>query len=103
RGFGSRLRATALIAATIGALSAAAGVVMEGAEAAGVSGFSALKWTIVHETLETKFGTIWGLAVLAWLAFGLLAAAGFRRPAPPRPNPLLLLVLATPPAYIVLV
>jgi copper transport protein len=103
RGFGSRLRATALIAATIGALSAAAGVVMEGAEAAGVSGFSALKWTIVHETLETKFGTIWGLVVLAWLAFGVLAAAGLRRPAERRPNPLLLLALAVPLAYIVLV
>ena len=75
RGFGARLRTTLSASPPgIGALSAAAGVVLEGAEAAGVSGFSALKWTIVRETLETKFGTIWGLAVLAWLAFGVLAA-----------------------------
>ena len=67
-----------ILAAAIGALSAAAGVVLEGAEAAGISGFSALKWTIVHETLETKFGTIWGLAVLAWIAFGLLVALVLR-------------------------
>lgn len=104
RRFGSGLRGTALLAAAIGALSAAAGVVMEGAEAAGVSGFSALKWTIVHETLETKFGTIWGLAVLAWLVFGVLAATGLgRRPAERAPNALLLLALAVPLAYVVLV
>jgi copper transport protein len=70
--FGSRLRLVLLIAAAIGALSAAAGVVIEGAEAAGISGFSALKESIVRETLETKFGTIWGLAVIAWIAFGVL-------------------------------
>jgi copper transport protein len=102
RGFGSRLRRTLVVAAALGALSAAAGVVMEGAEAAGVSGFSALKWTIVHETLETKFGTIWGIAVLAWLAFGVLAAAGLRRPAERRPNPLLLILLFAPLVFIVM-
>jgi copper transport protein len=75
RAFVARLRAVALLAALLGTISAAAGVVLEGAEAAGVSGFSALKETIVRETLETKFGTIWGLAVLAWIAFGLLVAA----------------------------
>ena len=72
RAFAGRLRSVALLAAALGAISAAAGVVLEGAEAAGVSGFSALKETIVRETLETKFGTIWGLAALAWVAFGLL-------------------------------
>jgi copper transport protein len=72
--FASRLRIVLLAAAAIGALSAAAGVVLEGAEAAGISGFSALKESIVRETLETKFGTIWGLAVIAWIAFGALVA-----------------------------
>jgi copper transport protein len=74
RAFSTRLRRVALLAAALGAVSAAAGVVLEGAEAAGISGFSALKETIVRETLETKFGTIWGLAVLAWIVFGLMAA-----------------------------
>ena len=41
--FSSRLRLVLLLAATIGAISAAAGVVLEGAEAAGISGFSALE------------------------------------------------------------
>lgn len=68
RAFGSRLRATLIVAAIVGAISAAAGIVMEGAEAAGVSGFSALEWTIVHETLETKFGTIWGIRPVSRIA-----------------------------------
>ena len=76
--FSSRLRRVLLLAAGIGAISAAAGVVLEGAEAAGISGFSALKESIVRETLETKFGTIWGLAVLAWIVFGLLVALVLR-------------------------
>ena len=74
-----RLRIALLMAAGVGAVSAATGVVLEGAEAAGVSGFSALKETIVRETLETKFGTVWGLTVLAWLVFGLLVALLLRR------------------------
>ncbi len=79
RAFATRLRTVFLAAAALGALSSAAGVVMEGAEAAGVSGFAALKETIVRETLGTKFGTIWGLAALAWIAFGALAAVALRR------------------------
>ncbi len=100
--FGSRLRLMLLGAAALGAVSAAAGVVLEGAEAAGVSGFSALRETIVRETLETKFGTFWGLALLAWIAFGVLVAlllrGAERRPAAPA-----LALLAAPPAFLVLV
>jgi copper transport protein len=72
--FLQRLRRVLMAAAIVGVLSAAAGIVLEGAEAAGISGFSALKEQIIRETLETKFGTIWGFALLAWVAFGLLAA-----------------------------
>ncbi len=70
--FIGRLRILLLLAAAVGALSAAAAIVLEGAEAAGISGFSALKETIVRETLETRFGTIWGLTLLAWVLFGVL-------------------------------
>jgi copper transport protein len=95
RRFLARLRLTLWVAAALGALGAAAQIVLEGAEAAGISGFSALKWSIVEETLGTKFGTVWGLAFLAWVLF---AAA----------LPLLLdrrrarLALAVPLAYLVL-
>ncbi len=101
--FATRLRRVALLAAALGAISAAAGVVLEGAEAAGISGFSALKETIVRETLETKFGTIWGLAVLAWIAFGLLAAVLLRPSAGRSFGSGRALLLAAPLAYLVLV
>jgi copper transport protein len=101
--FTTRLRRVALLAAALGAISAAAGIVLEGAEAAGISGFSALKETIVRETLETKFGTVWGLAVPAWIAFGLLAAVLLR---PSNGRSLgwgRALLLAAPLAFLVLV
>jgi copper transport protein len=101
--FSRRLRALLLFAAALGALSAAAAVVMEGAEAAGISGFSALKETIVRETLETKFGTIWGLAVLAWLLFGVLVAVALRGDGSHRPSVALLVPIAVPSVYLVLV
>lgn len=103
RAFSRRLRSAVLFAAALGAISAAAGVVLEGAEAAGISGFSALKETIVRETLETKFGTIWGLAVLAWIAFGTLVAAIWR-PSSSRPlGWIRALPLALPLAFLVAV
>jgi copper transport protein len=103
RAFAARLRFVALLAAALGVISAAAGIVLEGAEAAGVSGFSALKETIVRETLETKFGTIWGLAVVAWVAFGLLSVLLLRPGAGRSFGWGRALLLALPLAYVVLV
>lgn len=95
RRFLERLRLALWIAAALGALGAAAQIVLEGAEAAGISGFSALKWSIAEETLGTNFGTIWGWAFVAWVAFAaalplLLRHRGAR------------LALAIPLAYLVL-
>lgn len=100
--FLSRLRAALLLAAILGVLGAAGGVVMQGAEAAGVSGFSALRGSILGEVLETRFGTYRGLAVLAWLAFGLLVAL-LLRPSRSAPRSLALAALAAPLAFLVLV
>jgi copper transport protein len=71
--FAKRLRTILWIAAGIGLIATAAQIVLEGAEAAGVSGFSAITKTIIEETLETRFGTVWGFAFLAWLAIVVLA------------------------------
>ncbi len=101
--FASRLRTVLLVAAAIGALSAAAAIVLEGAEAAGISGFSALKETIVRETLETKFGTYWGFAVVAWIAFGVLAATLSKRTANGEGGKLPAALMAVPLVYVVLV
>ena len=92
--FRRRWRAVVLAASAAGAITAAAGVVLEAAEAAGISFWSALKWKIVHEELSTRFGTIWGIAVLVWLAVALIAALARRRELP--------WLLAAPLGYLVL-
>jgi copper transport protein len=79
--FAKRLRIVLWIGAGIGLLATAAQIVLEGAEAVGVSGFSAITKTIIEETLETRFGTVWGFAFLAWLATAVLIPfLGRRRP-----------------------
>jgi copper transport protein len=71
--FASRLRRILLIAALLGLIATAAQLILEGAEAAGISGFAAIRATIIEETLETNFGTVWGLAFLAWVLVALLS------------------------------
>jgi copper transport protein len=100
--FARRLRAVFLTAAAVGVLSAATGVVLEGAEAAGVSGFEALKEKIVRETLETNFGMVWGLTALAWIVFAALVVGLLRGRAAERPGPVRSLLLGAPLAFIVL-
>jgi copper transport protein len=80
--FERRLRVVLLAAAVAGTLSALAGVVFEAALAAGVSVTSALDSTILGEELDTRFGTVWGIAAMAWALFGLGAIPALRRPAP---------------------
>lgn len=75
-----RTRTLTLVAAAAGIAGACAAIVLEGAEAAGVSGFAALTETIVRETLGTRFGTVWGFAVLAWALVAVLAATVLVRP-----------------------
>ena len=86
--FERRLRAVLPIAAAIGAISAAAAIVFEAAEAAGVSAGAALDSTILREELGTRFGTVWGITVLAWLLLGIGTLPALRRLTPKRVAPL---------------
>ena len=97
RAFERRLRATVLAAAAAGALSAAAAILFEAAQAAGVSAGAALDATILREELGTRFGAVWGIAALAWILIGIGAAALLRRPTPGRAATLL-----PPLAFVVL-
>jgi copper transport protein len=101
--FVSRLRRVLILAAAIGALSAVAGIVLEGAEAAGISGFSALKEQIVRETLETKFGSVWGFGAIAWVTFGILVALLVRRGSGGSIGRARIAAAAVPLLYVVLV
>jgi copper transport protein len=84
QGFGRRLRLVLVLAAVAGAASAIAAIVFEAAQAAGVPAGSALDATILREELGTRFGTVWGIAALAWVLLGLLATPILRRPSPSR-------------------
>jgi copper transport protein len=64
----SRLRRLLAPAAAAGLASAVAGILLQGATAAGTSLWSALDATTVEEVLGTRFGTWWGIAALAWVA-----------------------------------
>jgi copper transport protein len=105
--FVARLRRAAVAVAFLGAIGAAAGVVLEAAEASGISGFSALRPHLVSEELGTRFGTAWGLAVVAWLAIaaGVPLVLGARRRRAPALRPAELgatgLAASRPPAFAV--
>lgn len=88
--FARRLRTVLLAATLVGALSAAAAIVSEAAQAAGVSLGSAVDWALLREELGTRFGTVWGLTALAWALFGAGVLAAMRRPTPTRALALLL-------------
>ena len=77
--FARRMRTLLLVASIVGALSAAAAVVLQGAVASASSFWSALSPDTVQEILETRFGTVWGLGALAWLVLGVIVAAGLPR------------------------
>jgi len=86
RAFARRLRIVLWAAAAIGLVATAAQIVLEGAAAAGVSGFSAVTKTIIEETLGTRFGTVWGFALIAWVAVALLTPFATGRSGDPRTN-----------------
>ncbi|HWH19177.1 MAG TPA: copper resistance CopC family protein, partial [Solirubrobacterales bacterium] len=96
--FARRLRLVLWAAAALGLLATAAQIVLEGAEAAGISGFSAITKTIIEETLGTRFGTVWGFAFLAWVAVAALAPLVTRR----RSLKLASLLVAAPLVYLCL-
>jgi copper transport protein len=70
-----------LAAATVlGAAGTAAGIVLEGATAAGTSFWGALNVSVVRGVLDTHFGTVWALRLAAWLPLGAgLAVVVLRR------------------------
>ncbi|MEV4422960.1 copper resistance protein CopC, partial [Patulibacter sp. NPDC049589] len=75
-----RTRRLVVAAAAAGAVSAALGVVLEGAEGAGVSLWSGLRPSVIGDGLGTRFGTVWGLAADCWILVGV-GTAWLLRPA----------------------
>jgi copper transport protein len=68
------------LAVLLGVAVSVLGVLLQGASAAGVSLWSSLKGTILENTLESRFGEVWGARALDWLVIGvLLSLAGVLR------------------------
>jgi copper transport protein len=87
--FATRSRRLVLAAAAAGALAAALGIVLQGATAAGGTFWSALDPAVIEEVLGTRFGTVWGLRLLAFLGLAALVAGPALRPARPTLRPAL--------------
>ncbi|HEY5194858.1 MAG TPA: CopD family protein [Solirubrobacteraceae bacterium] len=80
RAFAQRLWLLLIVAVVLGIVVSVLGILLQGASAAGVSLWASLKGTIVSDTLKSRFGEIWGLRGLVWVAFGaLLVGARIRR------------------------
>jgi len=81
--FARRFGRLAVATVALGLVTTALGIVLQGANAAGTSFWSALDPTVIGDVLGTRFGTIWGLRLLDWLLLGVLAitaVAGARLP-----------------------
>jgi copper transport protein len=80
RAFASRLALLLYAAVLIGLLASVLGVLLQGASASGMSLWASLKGTVVRDTLESRFGIVWALRALDWLAIGglLLGARASR-------------------------
>jgi copper transport protein len=114
--FAARARALLLAAVGLGIAAGAAGIVLQGATASGRSFWSAMDPSIIGSVLGTRFGTVWGLRLLAWLALGGLLARGAASRTPrvlrpvavgaagvapaPAPGRLVLAALAVPAAFV---
>ena len=95
RAFARRLWLLLVVAVALGIVASVLGILLQGASAAGVSLWASLKGTILSDTLKSRFGEIWGVRGLLWVAFGalLVGVRMNKREAIPRlPRPLLLLV-----------
>jgi copper transport protein len=79
--FAARVRVLLLAAAGAGAVSAVLAIGLEAATGEGESLWSAARASVVGDVLATRFGVVWGLALLIWLAFGG-AVLAHRAPVP---------------------
>jgi copper transport protein len=67
-------------AIVLGIIVSLLGILLQGASAAGVSLWSSLKWSIVEDTLDSRFGTVWLLRATDWAALGVVLLAYLKAP-----------------------
>jgi copper transport protein len=83
RAFARRFQQLLLTAVALGLSASVLGFLLQGASAAGVSLWASLKGAVLENTLDSRFGLVWGARALDWALLGaLLAAARATRRAP---------------------
>lgn len=70
--FATRMRRLLGVAIALGVVVSVLGILLQGASAAGVSLWTSLKGTILDNTLESRFGEVWGLRAIDWVVLGCL-------------------------------
>ena len=61
----------------LGALTSVLGILLQGAEASGLSLWSSLRWSVISDILSSRFGWVWAIGAAVFAA--ALLAAGLRR------------------------
>jgi len=72
--FARGLQRQLLVAIALGVVVSVLGILLQGASAAGVSLWSSLRSAVIENTLESRFGEVWGWRAIDWLAIGALLA-----------------------------
>ncbi len=98
--FAARIGRLLAFAVVLGLVVSVLGVLLQGATAAGVSLWSALKGSIVNDTLDSRFGWVWGLRALDWALLGALLL--LMKPLGRRPPRAILALLALGGVYLVM-
>jgi copper transport protein len=104
--FARRIKWLLIVAVALGFLVSVLGILLQGASAAGVSLWTSLKGSVLENTLESRFGKVWGLRAIDWLVLGALLTAGIalarrtERSASADPSETDAVALATPPRWL---
>jgi copper transport protein len=86
RVFSSRLGRLFAVAILLGVAVSVLGVLFQGASAAGVSLWASLKGSIIENTLESRFGKVWGARAIDWVLLGAVLLAARATGADPIPK-----------------
>ncbi len=68
--FATQARTLVRVAVLAGLVGGALGIVCQGAIAGGTSVWAAVDASVIGDVLSTRFGTVWGIRELAWVAIG---------------------------------
>lgn len=82
--FSQRLKLLFAVAILLGIAVGVLGILLQGASAAGVSLWASAKWSIVENTLESRFGKVWAARTLVWVVLGGVLVVSRSRRCPAR-------------------